>query len=210
MEENFMKPDKVMKKLFDDLKNNLGKQYLLSLLNDKDQEPINGKTRLMKELFFISLNVPSLDKIFEFEADNYGPSSDVVIGYLDEMSQMKLITAKHRSQDNYTIYSIGEYGKKFLEEENLSLDNDLISEIKELCSGITNDELLALTYFSFPEMTEESLVKDKIWAKRKNLALGLYKKNKVSLEKAVEISGLNHPQFLDFLNSKNIKVELLI
>ena len=85
-----MKPDKVMKKLFDDLKNDLGKQYLLSLLNDKDQEPINGKTRLMKELFFISLNVPSLDKIFEFEADNYGPSSDVVIGYLDEMSQMKL------------------------------------------------------------------------------------------------------------------------
>lgn len=205
-----MKPNKVMKKLFDDLKNDLGKQYLLSLLNDKDQEPINGKTRLMKELFFISLNVPSLDKIFEFEPDNYGPSSDVVIGYLDEMSQMKLITAKHRSQDDYTIYSIGEYGKKFLQEEELSLDNELISEIKELCSGITNDELLALTYFSFPEMTEESLVKDRIWAKRDKLALGLYRKNKVSLEKAVEISGLNYPQFLDLLNSKNIKVELLI
>lgn len=205
-----MKPNKVMKKLFDDLKNDLGKQYLLSLLNDKDQEPINGKTRLMKELFFISLNVPSLDKIFEFEPDNYGPSSDVVIGYLDEMSQMKLITAKHRSQDDYTIYSIGEYGKKFLQEEELSLDNELISEIKELCRGITNDELLALTYFSFPEMTEESLVKDRIWAKRDKLALGLYRKNKVSLEKAVEISGLNYPQFLDLLNSKNIKVELLI
>lgn len=205
-----MKPNKVMKKLFDDLKNDLGKQYLLFLLNDKDQEPINGKTRLMKELFFISLNVPSLDKIFEFEPDNYGPSSDVVIGYLDEMSQMKLITAKHRSQDDYTIYSIGEYGKKFLQEEELSLDNELISEIKELCSGITNDELLALTYFSFPEMTEESLVKDRIWAKRDKLALGLYRKNKVSLEKAVEISGLNYPQFLDLLNSKNIKVELLI
>lgn len=210
MEENFMKANKVMKKLFDDLKNDLGKQYLLFLLNDKDQEPINGKTRLMKELFFISLNVPSLDKIFEFEPDNYGPSSDVVIGYLDEMSQMKLITAKHRSQDDYTIYSIGEYGKKFLQEEELSLDNELISEIKELCSGITNDELLALTYFSFPEMTEESLVKDRIWAKRDKLALGLYRKNKVSLEKAVEISGLNYPQFLDLLNSKNIKVELLI
>lgn len=205
-----MKANKVMKKLFDDLKNDLGKQYLLFLLNDKDQEPINGKTRLMKELFFISLNVPSLDKIFEFEPDNYGPSSDVVIGYLDEMSQMKLITAKHRSQDDYTIYSIGEYGKKFLQEEELSLDNELISEIKELCSGITNDELLALTYFSFPEMTEESLVKDRIWAKRDKLALGLYRKNKVSLEKAVEISGLNYPQFLDLLNSKNIKVELLI
>ncbi|WP_295723226.1 UPF0175 family protein [uncultured Methanobrevibacter sp.] len=205
-----MIPKIVLKKLFDELKNDLGKQYLLSLLYDNNQEPINGKTRLMKELFFISLNVPSLEKIFEFEADNYGPNSDVIMGYLEDMSQMKLITAKHRSQDNNTIYSIGEYGKKFLEQEQLNLDYDLISEMKELCHGITNDELLALTYFSFPEMTEESLIKDKIWAKREKLALGLYEKGKVSLEKAVEISGLNYGQFMNLLKSKNIKVELLI
>ncbi|MDO5827256.1 MAG: UPF0175 family protein [Methanobrevibacter sp.] len=200
----------IMQILFNDLKNNLGKQYLLSLLNDNNQEPIKGKTRLMKELYFISLNIPSLSSIFEFEADNYGPSSDVVMGYLDDMSQMKLITAKHGSQDNNTIYSIGEYGKKFLEQEKLDLDYELISEMKSLCQGITNEELLALTYFSFPEMTEESLVKDKIWAKREKLALGLYRKNKVSLEKAVEISGLNYAQFMNLLNSKNMKVELLI
>ena len=205
-----MKSNSIMKKSFDNLKNDLGKQYLLSLLNDNHQEPIKGKTRLMKELFFISLNIPSLDKIFEFEADNYGPSSDVIIGYIDDMRQMKLINAKQRSEDRYTVYSIGEYGKKFLEDEKLSLDYELISEIKELCSGINNDELLALTYFSFPEMTEESLVKDKIWAKRKELALGLYKKHKVSLEKAVEISGLSYKEFLDLLNSKNINVELLL
>lgn len=199
----------LMKMLFDDLKDNLGKQYILSLLDSNNQEPIMGKTRLMKELFFISLNVPSLKKEFEFEADNYGPSSDVVIGYIDDMSQMKLISAKKRNQDN-VIYSLGEYGKKFLEEENLDLDYELISEMKTLCHGITNDELLALTYFSFPEMTEESLVKKRIWAKRQKLALGLYRKGKVSLEKAVEISGLNYKEFLDLLNSKNIKVELLL
>lgn len=82
--------------------------------------------------------------------------------------------------------------------------------MKTLCHGITNDELLALTYFSFPEMTEESLVKERIFDKREKLALGLYKKGKVSLEKAVEISGLSYNDFLDLLNSKNIKVELLI
>ena len=43
----------LMKKLFDDLKDNLGKQYILSLLDSNNQEPIKGKTRLMKELFFI-------------------------------------------------------------------------------------------------------------------------------------------------------------
>ena len=160
--------------LFDDLKDNLGKQYILSLLDSNNQEPIQGKTRLMKELFFISLNIPALSKELEFEADNYGPSSDVVMGYIDDMSQMKLITAKKGSRDNVT-YSLGEYGEEFLNQEELDLDYELISEMKTLCRGITNDELLALTYFSFPEMTEESLVKKRIWAKRQKLALGLYR-----------------------------------
>jgi hypothetical protein len=204
-----MIPEILMKKLFDDLKDNLGKQYILSLLDSNNQEPIKGKTRLMKELFFISLNVPSLNELLEFEADNFGPSSDVIMGYIDDMSQIKLITAKKTSQNNVT-YSLGEYGKKFLEQEKLDLDYELISEMKTLCQGITNDELLALTYFSFPEMTEESLVKDKIWAKREKLALGLYRKGKISLEKAVEISGLTYKEFLDLLDSKNIKVELLL
>ena len=199
----------LMEILFDDLKDNLGKQYILSLLDSNNQEPVHGKTRLMKELFFISLNVPALSKEFEFEADNYGPSSDVIMGYIDDMSQMRLIVAEKRSHGNVT-YSLGEYGKKFLEQENLDLDYELISEMKTLCQGISNDELLALTYFSFPEMTEESLVKNRIWAKRQKLAVGLYRKGKVSLEKAVEISGLNYKEFLKLLDSKNIKVELLL
>lgn len=199
----------LMKKLFDDLRSNLGKQYILSLLDSNNQEPIKGKTRLMKELFFISLNVPSLNELFEFEADNYGPSSDVIMGYIDDMKQMNIIAAKKQSQDNIT-YTLGEYGKKFIDQEQLDLDYELISEMKTLCQRLTNDELLALTYFSFPEMTEESLVKEKIWAKREKLALGLYRKGKVSFEKAVEISGLNYNEFLELLSSKNIKVELLL
>lgn len=206
-----MIPEILMKKLFDDLKDNLGKQYILSLLDSNNQEPIKGKTRLMKELFFISLNVPSLKKSLEFEADNYGPSSDVIMGYINDMSQMQLITAQKKGQNNNNvIYSLGEYGKKFLKQEKLDLDNELVSEIKTLCHGITNDELLALTYFSFPEMTVESLVKEKIWARREKLAVGLYRKGKVSLEKAVEISGLKYTDFLDLLDSKNIKVELML
>ena len=203
-------PEKIMKKVFNDLKNDLGKQYILSLLDSNNQEPIKGKTRLMKELFFISLNIPSLNESLDFEPDNYGPSSDVIMGYIDDMGQLGLINTTNKRNQNTVIYSIGEYGKEFLKKENLNLDYEIISEMKTLCHGITNDELLALTYFSFPEMTEESLVKERIFAKREKLALGLYKKGKVSLEKAVEISGLSFNEFLDILNSKNIKVELLL
>lgn len=195
--------------MFNDLKNDLGKQYLLSLLNENNKKPIKGKTRLMKELFFISKNVPSLDYSLEFEPNNYGPSSDVIIGYIDEMSQIGLITKTSLGSHNVE-YSLGEYGEMFLEKEYLNLDYDLIAEIKFLCDGLTNDELLALTYFSFPEMTEESLVLSKIENKRDKLALGLYMKGKVSLEKAVEISKLSYIDFLELLESKKISVELLL
>ncbi len=38
-------------------------------------------------LFFISLNVPSLESEFNFEADNYGLSSDVVERNLEFLQQ---------------------------------------------------------------------------------------------------------------------------
>ncbi|WP_407382085.1 hypothetical protein [Methanobrevibacter sp.] len=193
----------IMKILSYDLNSNLGKQYILSLLYCNNQEPINGKSRLMIELFFISLNVPSLSKELEFEADNYGLSSNVMGEYLNDMNQKKLIIANKGSGENIT-YSIGEYGKKFLEQENLNLDYELISEIKTLCQDLTNDELFALTYFSFPEMTKNSLVKEKILAKRQKLAVGLYRKDKVSLEKATEISGLKFKEFLDLMDCENM------
>lgn len=199
-------------KILRDIQQNEGKLYILCLLNSFNQEPILGKTKLMKELFFISNNIPSLKKIFGFEADNYGPSSDAVSRFLEDLSLFNVISLKNRSKSvssDYYEYSLTDFGEKILKcIEDKPIDAELIEDMKLLFNGLTTDESLALTYFSFPETTAESLVKNRIEKNREKLALNLYKKNKVSLTKASYIAGMSIDSFLELLRKNNILVEL--
>jgi len=195
-----------------DIEKNEGKLYILFLLNSLNQQPILGKTKLMKELFFISNNVPSLEKLFSFEADNYGPSSDVVSRFLEDLTLFEIISLNNKSKSSssdYFEYSLTDFGKRILESiKDKAVDTELIEDMKILFSGLSTDEALALTYFSFPETTVESLVKGRIEKNRVKLALNLYKKNKVSLTKASHIAGIPIDSFLELLKKNNILVEL--
>ena len=67
-----------------------------------------------------------------------------------------------------------------------------IEEFKELLNDMTHDELLAFTYFSYPspeDLEKESIEYKHILTKRKQLALTLYQKKKISVQKAAQISG---------------------
>lgn len=194
----------IKEKKFDILNKNLSKQYMLFLLNALNEKPIKNNTKLMKELFFISKNVPSLEKELDFQSDNYGPSSDVVQRYIENLSQENFLKI------NKNEYQIDSLGKEYLNSfsSNFNIDLDLIEDMKQLFDGLTNDEVLALTYFTYPETTNESLVLNKIISKRKNLALSLYKKNKISLEKASEIAGISVSDFSNLLNKYHIKIVL--
>lgn len=200
---------RLLKEMWDDLKNDQSKQYLLFLLNNSNKSGIN-KTKLMKELFFISKNVPSLEDDLAFEKDNYGPNSEKVNVLLEEMSQVGLIKSK---QGNYKDkksfkYTIDKYGKKFVDEAEDEIDHELVGDMYKLFEGLTVDETLALTYFNYPEMTEESLVKDEIWGKRERLAFNLYNKHKISASKASEIAGIPLKSFLKKLKEKGNPMEL--
>ncbi|MDR1820584.1 MAG: UPF0175 family protein [Methanobrevibacter sp.] len=204
---------KVQKRIFKGVNENEGKKYILLLLNSLDQKPIKGKTKFMKELFFIAHNVPSLYDLLKFEPDNYGPNSDVVSRYLEEMSQLDLIKFKNRNTTNKDSfkYFLGNYGKKIMNELNTEeIDKELLDDIKSLFDGLTFNETLALTYYTYPEMTEESLVMKEIESKREKLSLNLYKKGKISAAKASEIANIPLTQFLDLLKEKKIPMELLI
>ena len=199
-------------KLIDQVNNNEGKKYLLFLLNSLNKKPVTGKTKLMKELFFISKNIPSLEELLQFEPDNYGPNSDVVNNYLDDMLSLNVVECKKKSKySSASDYSITPFGVEILGEiVNENIDYSLLEDMKSLFDGLTLDEALALTYFTFPDTTEESLVKKRIVSNRKKLAIGLFKKDKISLEKATEISGISFKKFLDLLKKENISLELSI
>ena len=201
---------RIKKKILEDLKRDPGKQYILFLLNSLDKAPIKGKTKLMKELFFISKNIPLLEEYLEFEPDNYGPNSDKVSHFLSQMSQIGLINLKkEKNYHDREVYMIGNFGEEVLNELNQDkIDIILLNDMKELFDGLNADESLAITYFTHPDMTGESLVKDKIFAKREKLALSLYRKDKISAAKASEMAGLPLITFLQKLKEKGMPMEL--
>ena len=70
---------------------------------------------------------------------------------------------------------------------------------------MTKDELLAFVYLSDPaheELKEESVEYKSIARNRKQLAVSMYQKGKISAQKAAEISGENFENF--FAHLKNV------
>ena len=195
----------IKEKKFQMIDKNISKQYMLLLLKALNEKPIKNKINLMKMLYFISLNVPSLENEFNFEADNYGPSSDVVERNLESLNQENFLKEDEKG------FRLNKLGKEYLNSRNFDdIDNDLIEDMKELFDGLTSDEVCALTYFTFPETTSESVILDKIIKNRKKLALNLYKKNKISVEKASEIAGIPLINMYQMLSKNNMKFELMI
>ena len=80
--------------------------------------------------------------------------------------------------------------------------------MKQLFKDLTYHEMLGLVYFSYPEMTEKSLVKEEIENRREKIALSLLKKGKISIAKAAEIADMSMSSFYKMLKKEGIKVEI--
>lgn len=180
------------------------KKYILFLLNSNNNEHIKGKTKFMKELFFISKNIPTLEKEAGFESDNFGPSSDAVSNILHELSMLGLVDSQN---EDYKLTGEGEEILKKVNELSKNEEN-IIHFMKDLFNNLTYDESLAIVYCNYPKMTSESLVKDRIRRKRKKIALSLLKKGKISKSKAAEIYGVPLRDFYNILYEKRIPIEL--
>lgn len=179
-------------------------KYLLFLLNNENNKPVDGKTKLMKEIFFISKNVPKLEEESDFESDNFGPHSVYVSRRLEELIQLGVIKKEGR------FYKLTPFGQELIKEldKNHEIDEKLVYDMKELFNGLNEDESLAIVYFTYPETTDESLVKGRIENKREKLALNLLKKGKITSAKAAQISGIPLRSFYKLLQKKGIKIEL--
>lgn len=195
----------INEKKFQLVDEDLSKQYMLFLLAALNEKPIKNKINLMKMLFFISLNIPQLGQEFNFEADNYGPSSDVVNRNLEYLIKDAFLT---EDKQGYKLYKLGKEYLNLHEFDNIDLE--LIEDMKKLFDGLNSEEVCALTYFTFPETTTESLIRNRIIENREKIAVNLFKKNKISVEKASEIAGLHLKEFTDLLYKKNIKIKLML
>jgi len=179
---------------------------ILLLLDVNEGEPVKGKTWLQKEMFLLVYNTGK-DEIIQgaqFEPHHYGPYSETIDAELDNLRMMGLV------ETNGPI-SLKPKGRRLASKLRRIVSDDfleLVEEIKENLNDLSEDELLAYIYFTFPHMTTESQVLERIKHRRERLAVSLYKRGKVSLSKAAQIAGMSVGDFIELLKKRRVLVEL--
>ena len=177
--------------------------FMILLSGGRDYEPIKGKTWLQKEMFLLTKNTRLKEEIY-FEPHFYGPYSETVDIELENLEIMGMIEENREIRLTNVGKKVYEKLLEITSEEKLGL----ISEIKEELNDLTEDELLAYIYFSFPETTKEAVKLENIKKNRAKLAVNLYKKGKVSIGMAAEISGMDIKSFMDRLRTMGVKIPL--
>jgi len=178
---------------------------ILFLLASKKSTPIKGKLWLEKELFLLTESVQKLKELFDFEADLYGPYSEIVNSDLEALIQMNLTETISKQ------FSITSKGLKLISCFEGQISKKLLDEIyksKDLLNDLSRDELLAYIYQVFPNTTEESIVFDKIKPKLKDIAIDLLKMGKISIGLAAKIANMPYSEFFNYLKEKGM-IELV-
>jgi len=163
---------------------------LLYLLYAKRCEPIKGNLWLQKEMFVIEKTLDTRDKYY-FIDHFKGPFSDDLMGEIDYLISLNLA-----EKDEKGVYRITQKGKMlidYLMKKNVmyKLFNkktlDVVEDVKDLLNDLNRDELLGYIYFNYPETTERSEEFERIKKEKMKIVTRLYKKGKISLERAAEI-----------------------
>jgi len=147
----------------------------------------------LQKLLFLTINALDRDpEDFGYKPHKFGPDSEIVRVVNDELYQYKWI---NKYEDR---------GSKVRDEVRCDLnkvapsresDRFKIKQIASFVSRLSTDELLLFTYTQYPKYAENSEIKDRIFKKRKYLALKMVLEEKISIAKGAEISGMGIRDF---------------
>ena len=178
-------------------------KYTLLLLSANNYEPVRGKLWFQKELFLLAKNSEELAEQTDFEADFMGPYSESAE---EELEQLEFAKVVEKEGNKLKLTGLGRYIAEILGKNSSDEEKEMIEDFKSELNDLTEDELLGFIYFTFPDMTTESIKIEKIKPKRKNIALSLFAKSKISLGKALEIAGMNIDTFIIEAKLKGIQI----
>jgi predicted HTH domain antitoxin len=156
--------------------------------------PVQGETWLQKEMYALSRIFPDIEEDADFEAYHYGSFSESVDEVKDQYKNSKYVTRDPRGQ-----LQLSAKGLELAEEVWRAAtfeERRAVQEVKQAYNDMGRDELLLFMYGTYPETAENSDVRERIMANRRGLALNLYKKGKVSYQKAAELAGMRLDDFM--------------
>ena len=181
------------------------RRFILLLLGAKNAEPVPGPIYLQKEMYLLQKIFPELADETDFEPCFLGPHSEIVSDEIEQLALSDLISAK---PDRIEITSDGIKALNVMKEKSNGKEIQKIEEFKDLLNDLTGDELLSFIYFSYPsqdELEKESVEYKDLLPKRRRLAMSMYRKEKISAQKAAQIAGEYLEDFLEGLAHETSK-----
>ena len=180
--------------------NNVDK-FILLLLNAKNQESIPGPIHLQKEMYLLQKIFPELANETDYEPYFLGPYSEIVSDQTEQLASEGMVSEKHgKIELTSEGINVTDIIKKQIDKKEIQK----IEEFKEFLNDLTKNELLAFTYFSYPsqnELEKESVEYKNLLSQRRKLAMSMYRKDKISAQKASQIAGEYLEDFLEGLKT---------
>lgn len=147
---------------------NLRKLLVLDLLNENDQQRIDGRTRLQK-LVFLAQEETSTDlpEEYTFIPYDYGPFSANLLHEVDDLKKEGYITERKvdLSDGEKYVYELTSAGKRAVSDVRTEFDGDDTGTIKDAANftkSMFNDlpisRLLEYVYNQYPEYAEQSVI----------------------------------------------------
>jgi len=185
-------------------------KYLFLLLyapgnTGKINERIIGNTWLQKQMYLLRKIIPKIK--LRFDEHHYGAFSPT----LDVITKQNTVSELIKQQNEGT-------GKLWLTHEGLKIGEKLWNEIpkeekesmievKKFMNDMGLWELIAFSYSTFPETTENSDVVEQFEDTRLDSACSLFYKGKISIEKAASIAGISLEEMItEAKKKKNFSV----
>jgi len=169
---------------------------ILHLLHAGGNSAVRGDVLFQKELFLIGDYIEQVGDDADFTPHIFGPYSEAAEVALGELISLGLV---RRSEGGYTLTPDGVRVWEKVCSVFHTEESGAIEDFKVFINDLSVDEVLLFVYVTYPVYTYESARLHNILQKRKPLSASLYRKGKVSLEKAAFLAGMNLESYLDYL-----------
>lgn len=169
---------------------------ILHLLHAGGNSAVRGDVLFQKELFLIGDYIEEVGDDADFTPHIFGPYSEAAEVALGELISLGLV---RRSEGGYTLTPDGVRVWEKVCSVFHTEESGAIEDFKVFINDLSVDEVLLFVYITYPEYTRESARLRDILKKRVPLSASLYRKGKVSLEKAAFLAGMNIESYLDYL-----------
>jgi len=181
-------------------------KYLYLLLiapgyTNKFNEPVRGNTWLQKIMHVLSQGFTELN--YDFDAHTFGTFSPDLQTIQIQSATSDMIKQENEAGPLYLTEKGLRVAKKFWREIS-DTEREVISETKSFLNDMSLMELIAFSYSTFPETTSNSEIIPEFYGTRLGSALSLFKREKVSLKKAVSIAGISEEEFVQELKKRKI------